>query len=50
MSSKSGSAHERIDAALVKRGLISSREKARALIMAGRVFIFEEKAGCRKNA
>ena len=35
---------ERLDQALVKRGLIDSRERAQALIMEGRVYIFENKA------
>ena len=35
---------ERLDQALVRRGLIDTREKAQALIMAGRVYIFENKA------
>src|SRR6266446_9206564 len=30
---------ERLDAALVRRGLASSRERARAIIMAGQVFV-----------
>ena len=33
-----------MDQALVRRGLIDTREKAQALIMAGRVYIFENKA------
>jgi 23S rRNA (cytidine1920-2'-O)/16S rRNA (cytidine1409-2'-O)-methyltransferase len=32
---------ERLDVALVRRGLVSSRERARALIMAGQVYIGE---------
>ncbi len=35
---------ERLDQALVRRGLIDSRERAQALIMEGRVYIFENKA------
>lgn len=35
---------ERLDQALVKRGLIDSRERAQALIMEGRVYIYENKA------
>ena len=35
---------ERLDQALVKRGLVASRERAQALVMEGRVFIAEEKA------
>ena len=30
---------ERLDVALVRRGLVSSRERARALIMAGQVLV-----------
>ena len=33
----------RVDAALVAKGLISSREKAQAAIMAGEVYIGERK-------
>jgi 23S rRNA (cytidine1920-2'-O)/16S rRNA (cytidine1409-2'-O)-methyltransferase len=39
---------ERLDVALVRRGLVSSRERARALIMAGQVYVGErmvDKAG-----
>ena len=35
---------ERLDQALVRRGLVPTRERAQALIMEGRVYIFEEKA------
>lgn len=43
---KEGSAKvaERLDQALVKRGMVESRERAQALIMEGRVYIFENKA------
>ena len=37
------SGKERVDSVLVKRGLISSREKAQAAIMAGEVYIGERK-------
>jgi 23S rRNA (cytidine1920-2'-O)/16S rRNA (cytidine1409-2'-O)-methyltransferase len=33
---------ERLDVALVRRGLVASRERARALIMAGQVFVGEK--------
>ena len=32
---------ERLDVALVRRGLVPSRERARALIMAGQVYVDE---------
>ena len=32
---------ERLDVALVRRGLVSSRERARALIMAGQIYVGE---------
>ena len=46
ISCKEGSAKvtERLDQALVKRGMAESRERAQALIMEGRVYIFENKA------
>lgn len=43
---------ERIDCALVNRGLIESREKAKAIIMSGIVFVNNQKcdkAGCTVN-
>ena len=46
ISCKEGSAKvtERLDQALVRRGMAESRERAQALIMEGRVYIFENKA------
>ena len=35
---------ERLDQALVRRGLIDSRERALAIIMEGRVYLFENLA------
>ena len=37
-------AKERLDVLLVQQGLVASREKARALIMAGNVYINNQKA------
>ena len=36
-------AKERLDVLLVKRGLVESREKAKAIIMSGNVFVNEER-------
>ncbi|MGA2726889.1 MAG: S4 domain-containing protein [Terracidiphilus sp.] len=38
---------ERIDVVLVQRGLVPSRERARALILAGRVLVNEQKVDNR---
>lgn len=43
MQEKSGKTKVRIDVLLVERGLAASRERARALILAGRVLINEQK-------
>ena len=48
MVSKVKEKKERLDVLLVKRGLMPSREKAKAVIMAGEVFVDnqrEDKAG-----
>ena len=43
MTGKAGSTKQRIDIVLVERGLAASRERARALILAGRVLVNEQK-------
>jgi 23S rRNA (cytidine1920-2'-O)/16S rRNA (cytidine1409-2'-O)-methyltransferase len=43
MAEKISSKKERIDAVLVQNGLVASRERARALILAGRVLVNEQK-------
>ena len=45
---------ERLDVLLVKRGLAESREKAKAIIMTGNVFVEEQReeigrASCRER-
>ena len=44
---------ERLDVLLVKRGLAASREKAKAVIMAGSVFVdaygYQRAADCEKG-
>ena len=59
MTGKAGSTKQRIDVVLVERGLAASRERARALILAGRVLVNEQKvdkpgvtvaAGCGDSA
>ncbi|MGO9437980.1 MAG: TlyA family RNA methyltransferase [Terracidiphilus sp.] len=43
MAKETVSKKERIDAVLVQRGLVPSRERARAMILAGRVLVNEQK-------
>ena len=43
MVAMSGPAKMRVDVLLVERGLVPSRERARALILAGRVLVQEQK-------
>jgi 23S rRNA (cytidine1920-2'-O)/16S rRNA (cytidine1409-2'-O)-methyltransferase len=43
MESMTGSGKTRVDMLLVERGLVPSRERARALILAGRVLVREQK-------
>jgi 23S rRNA (cytidine1920-2'-O)/16S rRNA (cytidine1409-2'-O)-methyltransferase len=43
MAEKTSSKKERIDILLVQRGLVAGRERARALILAGRVLVNEQK-------
>ena len=40
---------ERLDQALVRRGLIDSRERAQALIMEGRVYISKTRRSSRRK-
>jgi len=43
MKKPSPSGKTRVDILLVERGLVASRERARALILAGRVLVREQK-------
>ena len=45
MVSKVKEKKERLDVLLVKRGLMPSREKAKAVIMAGEVFVDKRRQG-----